>query len=517
MPDQRSAIAGSERQPVEGARRIGDPPADRRIQVTLTLRRRSGEEPAQTMDAAALDRDAFAERYGADPADIEAVEDFASDHGLDVVQSSIARRTVVLGGTIADMAKAFGTELGLYEHPELGTFRGRTGHVTVPSSIVDAVTGVLGLDDRPAAQPHMRRLDAGSGIQAHAQAKAYKPQELAALYGFPTDANGKGETVAIIELGGGFKRADLTTYWKEMGVTPHPRVVAVSVDGAGNKPDGPNGADGEVMLDIEVVGAVAPGARIAVYFAPNTTAGFLDAITTAIHDTRRKPSVVSISWGQAEDAPQGWTEQDRNAYDQAFQDAAALGVTVCVAAGDDGSNDNVNDGQAHVDFPAASPWVLACGGTKVESEGSQIVAEVTWHEPTGGATGGGVSRFFKMPDYQASAGVPKQVNTHQAGRGVPDVAGDADPQTGYKIRVDGQEMVIGGTSAVAPLYAALIAMINQKTGRSAGFVNQRLYAAGALRDIVDGNNGAYKAGKGWDACTGLGSADGAKVLAALTG
>jgi kumamolisin len=511
MADARSAVAGSERRPIEGARRIGDPDPDRRIQVTLTLRRRGGSEPSESMDTG-LDRDTFAQRYGADPADIEAIEDFATDHGLDVVQTSIPRRTVILAGRIADMSAAFGAQLGLYEHPQLGTFRGRTGEITVPAGIADAVTGVLGLADHPAAVPHFRRMDVGR----MAQSQAYKPQEIAALYGFPTDVNGKGQTVAIIELGGGFRRADLTTYWNDMGVTPHPRVTAVSVDGAGNTPDGPNGADGEVMLDIEVVGAVAPGARIAVYFAPNTTAGFLDAITTAVHDTRRKPSVVSISWGMAEDAPGGWSEQDRNAYDQAFQDAAALGVTVTVAAGDDGSADNVNDGQAHVDFPSASPWVLACGGTKLTSQGQTIVAEVTWHEPTGGATGGGVSRFFAMPEYQASAGVPKQVNTHQPGRGVPDVAGDADPQTGYRIRVDGEDTVIGGTSAVAPLYAALIALINEKTGRPAGFVNPKLYAAGQLRDIVDGDNGAYRAGAGWDACTGLGSADGAKVLAALT-
>jgi kumamolisin len=511
MPEARSAVAGSERRPIEGARRVGDPDPDRRIQVTLTLRRRGGSDPSESMNTG-LDREAFAERYGADPADIEAVEDFAADHGLDVVQTSIPRRTVVLAGRIADMSAAFGSELGIYEHPQLGTYRGRTGEITVPANVADAVTGVLGLADHPAAEPHFRVMPTGR----LAQTRAYKPQEIAALYGFPADVNGKGETVAIIELGGGFKRADLTTYWNEMDVTPHPRVTAVSVDGAGNHPDGPNGADGEVMLDIEVVGAVAPGVRIAVYFAPNTTAGFLDAITTAVHDSRRKPSVVSISWGMAEDAPGGWTEQDRNAYDQAFQDAAALGVTVTVAAGDDGSADNVNDGQAHVDFPSASPWVLACGGTKLTSQGETIVAEVTWHEPTGGATGGGVSRFFAMPSYQAGAGVPNQVNTNQPGRGVPDVAGDADPQTGYKVRVDGREMVIGGTSAVAPLYAALIALINEKTGSSAGFVNPKLYAAGALRDIVDGDNGAYHAGAGWDACTGLGSADGAKVLAALT-
>jgi kumamolisin len=511
MADARSAIAGSERRPIEGARRVGDPDPNRRIQVTLTLRRRSGSDPSESLDVA-LDRAAFAERYGADPADIEAVEDFAAAHGLDVVQASVPRRTVVLGGRIADMSAAFGSELGIYEHPRLGTFRGRTGAITVPAGIAKAVTGVLGLADHPAAQPHFRVMEAGR----LAQSQAYKPQEIAALYGFPSDVNGTGQTVAIIELGGGFKPADLTTYWNEMGVSPHPRVTAVSVDGAGNTPDGPDGADGEVMLDIEVVGACAPGAAIAVYFAPNTTAGLLDAITTAVHDARRKPSVVSISWGQAEDAPGGWTEQDRNAYDQAFQDAAALGVTVTVAAGDDGSNDNVGDGQAHVDFPSASPWVLACGGTRLTSQGETIVAEVTWHEATGGATGGGVSRFFALPSYQAGAGVPKQVNTNQPGRGVPDVAGDADPQTGYKVRVDGQEMVIGGTSAVAPLYAALMALVNQKTGRSAGFVNPKLYAAGALRDITDGDNGDYRAGAGWDACTGLGSADGAKVLAALT-
>jgi kumamolisin len=509
MSEQRRALPGSERTPVEGARRIGDPDPDRRIEVTVVLRRRSGEEPAPAPQEAPLDREAFAERYGADPADIEAVESFASDHGLDVVQSSIERRSVVLAGTIADLSAAFGAELGLYEHPELGTFRGRTGDITVPMAIADAVQGVLGLDDRPAAATHFRRVVAGK-----AQPGTYKPQELAALYAFPTDANGSGQTVAIIELGGGYKTADLTAYWNEMGVTPHPQVVAVSVDGAGNQPDGD--ADTEVMLDIEVIGAIAPGARIAVYFAPNTTAGFLDAITTAIHDSQRNPSVVSISWGQAEDAPQGWTDQDRNAYNQAFQDAAALGVTVCTAAGDDGSNDNVDDGQAHVDFPAASPWVLSCGGTKLTSSGGRITSEVTWHEPTGGATGGGVSRFFDKPDYQANAGVPNQVDTNQPGRGVPDVAGDADPQTGYQIRVDGQDTVVGGTSAVAPLYAALIARINQKTGRKAGFANPKLYAHGRQRDVVDGDNGAYRARAGWDACTGLGSPDGAQVLAALT-
>src|SRR4051794_3447756 len=377
-----------------------------------------------------MDRDQFAERFGADESDIERLEDFAADHHLDVVQASPARRTVVLAGAIEDVSAAFGAQLGIYEHPELGTFRGRTGELTVPEDIAPAVESVLGLDDRPAAIPHFRRR-----AEAHAGTRAYKPQEGAALYGFPTDSNGSGQTVAIIELGGGLKAADLKAYWSEMGVSPKPKVVAVGVDGAGSHPDGPDGADGEVMLDIEVVGAVAPGARIVVYFAPNTSRGFLDAITTAIHDARRKPAVISISWGMAEDAPHGWTQQARRAFDQAFQDAAALGVSVCAASGDDGSSDGVDDGQAHVDFPAASPWVLACGGTRLESSGQSIVAEVTWHEPGHGATGGGVSRFFDLPAYQHDAQVPKQVNVRRPGRGVPDVAGDADPLTGYRVRV----------------------------------------------------------------------------------
>jgi len=260
------------------------------------------------------------------------------------------------------------------------------------------------------------------------------------------------------------------------------------------------------------VGGVAPAARIAVYFAPNTTRGFLDAITTAVHDQQRSPSIVSISWGQAED---NWTAQARTSFDQAFQDAAALGVTVCAAAGDDGSADGISDGEAHVDFPSSSPSVLACGGTRLEASGDTISSEVVWNEPDHGATGGGVSRFFAVPGYQESADVPPQADTGQEGRGVPDIAGDADPLTGYKVRVDGEDTVIGGTSAVAPLWAGLLARVNAIRGSAAGFVHPQLYAAGPLRDITSGDNGAYSAGSGWDACTGLGSPDGAEVLAAL--
>ena len=268
------------------------------------------------------------------------------------------------------------------------------------------------------------------------------------------------------------------------------------------------------MLDIEVSAAVAPGANVVVYFAPNTDQGFIDAIATAVHDSTNKPNVISISWGAPEST---WTQQAVTALDQACQAAAAVGVTVTVASGDDGSTDGVTGGGNNVDFPASSPHVLACGGTKLVATGTTITSETAWNELSAneGATGGGVSTLFALPTWQANSKVPSPT-TSSGGRGVPDVAGDADPVTGYTVRVDGQTSTIGGTSAVAPLWAGLIALANAANGQDAGFVNPTLYGdPKALRDITSGNNGAFSAGPGWDACTGLGSPNGAAVIAAL--
>jgi kumamolisin len=270
------------------------------------------------------------------------------------------------------------------------------------------------------------------------------------------------------------------------------------------------------MLDIEVAGAVAPGANIAVYFAPNTDAGFRDAVSKAVHDATNKPSVISISWGGPESS---WTAQSMTAFDEALQAAAAMGVTVCVASGDNGSGDGVDDGADHADFPASSPYSLACGGTNLQASGASITSERVWNNgANGGAGGGGVSTFFALPSYQEGLQVTK---THGGAqplgmRGVPDVCGDADPETGYDVRVDGRDTVIGGTSAVAPLWAGLIARINAAKASPVGFVNPALYShAGALRDITNGNNGTFAAAAGWDACTGLGSPNGQKVADAV--
>jgi kumamolisin len=198
-----------------------------------------------------------------------------------------------------------------------------------------------------------------------------------------------------------------------------------------------------------------------------------------------------------------------------------MGVTVCVASGDNGSSDGVNDGNNHVDFPASSSFALGCGGTTLQASSTQIVNETVWNDqPSGGATGGGVSDVFPLPAWQTGFGVPSP-SGQTGGRGVPDVSGDADPNTGYNIRVDGENAVFGGTSAVAPLWAALVARMNQQLGKPVGFLNPLIYAqaveASGLHDITQGNNGSFKAAQGWDPCTGLGTPDGAPLLAALAG
>ena len=375
-----------------------------------------------------------------------------------------------------------------------------------------------------------------SGPRADAaQGTSYSPNQVADIYQFPAGTTGAGQTIAVIELGGGFSTSDLDAYFAGLGL-PVPSISAVGVDGASNAPGSdPTGADVEVALDIDVIGAAANGATQVVYFAPNNgDQGFVDAISEAAQASPA-PIAISISWGQSEDA---WTAQGRAAMDAAMSDAAALGITVCVASGDNGSGDAVTDGQPHVDFPASSPHALGCGGTKLLADPSTgtINSEVVWNETAAneGAGGGGVSDQFSQPSWQASAGVPARAggssggsggasgSSGSSGRGVPDVAGNADPTTGYQIYSGGKAQVVGGTSAVAPLWAALVSRLAEATGQRFGLIQPALYAGvtpGAevpgFRDITSGNNGAYAAGPGWDACSGLGSPDGADLLTRL--
>jgi kumamolisin len=499
------------------------------MDVTIVLRpRASGGALAasRAMDAALPSerhypsRAEFAAQSGADADDIQAVEAFATAHNLTVEQASAARRTVIVSGTAAAIAAAFGVQdFKQYEAADGQRYRGRTGTLSVPQDLAPIVEAVLGIDDRTVARPFYRIRDGGGAILPAIAESGYQPPALAKLYNFPQNLTGNGQCIALIELGGGFRPEDIEAYFAALNL-PTPQVTAVSVLGATNDPSTANSDDGEVMLDIDVAAAVAPGARIAVYFAPNTTQGFLNAITSAVHDADNNPSILSISWGGPE---KSWTKQAMRAMDAAFSDAATLGVSVFCASGDDGSSDRVNDGKAHVDFPASSPHVVACGGTRIMDDGPPLQEQV-WNDAASGhgAGGGGVSDVFALPTWQESAGVPPSVNHGgHKGRGVPDVAGDASPLSGYVVRVDGQTLTFGGTSAVAPLWAGLTALLNEGLGTPAGFLNPLLYdqlkKAGAFSDIKDGNNGAYSAGEGWDACTGLGSPNGQALLTALKG
>jgi kumamolisin len=486
---------------------VGDLPKDETIDVSviLTPKERAVAPPE---GGAAISRAEFAARHGADSAAIDKIRQFAQENNLTVSEVSAERRTVKLEGTASNMCSAFEVKLDCYEY-EGQKYRARTGAIKIPAELAGSVEAVLGLDDRPQARPQFRVRS-----EAAAAGVSYTPLQIAKLYQFPAGADGKGQTIGILELGGGYRPADLAKYFSSLGIK-EPTVVSVSVDKAKNKPTNADSSDGEVYLDIEIAGAVAPGAKIVVYFAPNTSQGFQDALTTAIHDSTHKPSVISISWGAAEST---WTAQSMSAFDSAAQDAAALGVTICAASGDSGSSDGVSDGSNHVDFPSSSPHILACGGTSLQSANGGIRTETVWNGGAqGGAGGGGFSKQFALPAWQASASIKPPAG---GGRGVPDVSGDADPQTGYNVLVDGKSLVFGGTSAVAPLWSGLIALLNQKLGKPLGFVHQALYrlpkTAGAFHDITTGSNGAFTAGPGWDAATGLGSPSGEKLLEALS-
>jgi kumamolisin len=307
--------------------------------------------------------------------------------------------------------------------------------------------------------------------------------------------------IAIISLGGGYLPSDLALAWSQQKISPVPNVIDVSIDGARNRPGVE--ADIENLLDIQVVGAMTPNSNIYVYFAPNSASGLYNAMYSIVYNTKTIIKTVSISWGAPEVR---WSSQYKSAMNSIFQVAASKGITVCVASGDNGSSDGLPG--VNADFPCSSPWVLACGGTRLTCPtgvySAPTTSEITWNNHSG-ATGGGYSAFFARPSYQTST---------QTKRGVPDVSGNADPTTGFAIAYKGKFYAIGGTSAVAPMWAGYLAGL-----RLNKFVVPYLYAIArsnpkSFNDIMRGNNGAYAASGGWDPCTGLGSPNGS-VLSAL--
>jgi kumamolisin len=514
------------------------------IEVTLGVARRKALPTLATLDKQKprdrkyMTREQLENDFGSSNDALDKITAYAKAHNLQVTRSEPGAARVRLGGTVKDISNAFGVNLFDYHNDKLGDFHAHTGPVSVPVELKDAVTGVFGFNNHR----HLRRHKAKKSVSvlkpaaSSARQPWFVPPELATIYNFP-NATGEGQCIGLLEFGGGVETASITAYFQKLGITP-PNVTVIPVDDVSTDPAADPDSTGEVMLDIDVVGALAPSANIAVYFSTFDEKGLIDAISAVIADSKNDPSVVSISWGWDENQPFQnsilWTPAAITHISESFLAAAQLGITVCVSTGDDGSEAQIEDGRAHVNYPATDPSVLAVGGTTLHRAAGHVPAiasELVWNDGPGSGTGGGVSDYLAAPAWQQGI-VPASINPGNfQGRGIPDVAANADPDTGYLTYSGGQFNIVGGTSAAAPLWAALITRCNQLLSTTAkparvGNFNALLYSTigpnKALNDITQGNNdtdghlnGEFPAGPGWDACSGWGTPNGQKLLAAL--
>ena len=536
VPKDYQPLKGSERRPSPKAKLLGPAEAAETFSVTIVLRRRLDGPPLPDHEffltppaqRRRMPSEEFAAKYGAAPADLEKVARFAKANELTVVETNAARRSVVVTGSVAQMSKAFAVRLDRYEHkivrrrgekPQTETYRGRDGVIHVPKALAEIIVGVFGLDNR-----RIIKRNAGDPPNTADLSTA----TIAQLYNFPTNS-AAGQTIAILSEDG-YKSSDISSTF---GGSP-PTVTDITVDASNS-----GNADPETTQDICIAATAAPGAAIAVYFTTYSQQGWVDLMQRVAHPNPGDPvcSVLSSSFYvcDGDDATtlsnEGVSTSWVTAASQAFQDAAIQGITVCIASGDTGTDSKVGDGKAHVQYPASDPWVLSVGGTTIGNVSGSSFDEYVWNDTffgtASGATGGGISDFFGRPGYQSGAGVPTSLNDSHVGRGVPDVAANASPNAAYSgLFLDGAASSGNGTSASAPLWAGLIAVINAALGENVGFVNPALYALGSgfFRDIVgspgpadNGLNGVtgYPAGAGWDACTGLGSPNGVALLNGL--
>jgi kumamolisin len=548
IPEDYKPVQGTDHAHPKDHKLLNPTGDDTSVTATIILRRRPGSPSLRKVEdfAAArraprkhLARGDFAPTYGADPKELENIAAFARSHGLEVVESDQARRDVVVRGSAAAVNKAFGVELNDYESPR-GKYRSHIGTANLPGALAHTVEAVVGLDNRPVPAQHYstaRRRNPKDPPNT----KPVTPQQVAQLYNFP-DGDGSGQTIGIYEMatqGGpaGYSLQDLTDTMQAFGGgLKVPSLTDVSIDGVTNS----GVSDGETGLDITVAGAVAQGAQIAVYFTGGTTQSIIHALQQMIHPGAGdpEPAILSISYGFGADdeTADSFSQQEYTQIDKLFQDAANLGITVLVSSGDSGafiptptSPNPTPTTQAQTSYPATEPWVIACGGTTVGNINGTTFDEYVWNDRGAGgpgATGGGISAKFPVPNYQNNAGLPSRIGSGKVGRGVPDIAGNASENSGYIQFINGESQPVGGTSAVAPLYAGLIALINANLGVSVGFINPTLYAesGGLLRDISGppgpANNSfegveGYSASAGWNACTGLGSVNGAALENAL--
>lgn len=526
IPHNFKAVAGSERIHPAGHTATNATAGSQLVTATVIVRRQpQGQKMKKLEEFSAqsrtprvtLSRAEFAAQHGADPGEMQAVSDYAKSQGLEVVESDQARRSVVVRGNAAAMNKAFAVELQDYDSPR-GKYHGHIGTANLPVPLADTVEAVIGLDNRKIPAQHFVKRKKPNDPP---NTVVVTPQQVAQLYNFPA-GNGAGQTIGLYEMEtsegpAGYTLQDITDTINAFGGgLKMPKLVDVSVDGVTNS----GSSDGETGLDITVAGAIAQGAQIAVYFTGGTSQSIVHALQAMIHPSTGdpQPTIVSISygWGPDDASADSFSPQDFQQIDQLFQDAASLSITVLVSSGDSGAFVESKT-QAQTSFPASEPWVTACGGTTIGNVTGTTFDEYVWNDS--GATGGGISARYPVPTYQANAKLPNRNVTHAPGRGIPDIAGNASPFSGYTQFINGKSEPVGGTSAVAPLYAGLIALINANLGTSVGFLNPSLYGASeaAFRDISSppgpANNTydrvtGYPATTGWNACTGLGSVNG---------
>ncbi len=531
MTDTHVVLSGSDRARKHDAERIGDVNPASAIEVTVTVR---GPELPQVTPGKSMSREELERRYSASPADMDAVASELGQYGLEVLDSALSTRSLRVRGTAAQMDAAFRANLGIYRD-DGDEFRGREGTLEIPAGLADVVTGVFGLDQRRVA----RRVPGIPPHEGSAQALAegaLSPADLEERYRFP-GGEGEGQTVAIAEFGGAYFPSDLQTFCTQQG-RPEPSVKQVGLGVAvlteqevmalpADHREQVLEEAGEVNMDVQIIAGLCPGADIVVYFASWDQKGWVDLLNEVVKGVPAGPVSVSVSWGLSEDSSD-FSPAARRVIDHRLQAAALLGITVCVSAGDDGSGDQVNDGQAHVNFPACSPHVLAVGGTQLE--GDQEV--VWWQSPGrrsqgGGSTGGGISRLFPQPSWQTVDVRPPDGST-ATGRIIPDIAALAGPPF-YQLVLLGRAAPNGGTSAAAPVWAALVARSAAAASpqRAPVFLAPMLYGAGpdghplgmsVCRDITSGSNTStppgwgFAAGPGFDAVTGWGVPDGPPLV-----
>jgi kumamolisin len=531
-------LRGSKRAKDPDATRVGDVDSKEKFAVTIGLSGPKLPGPDEYVGQT-LTRAELAEKFGATKQDADRVAEALKKFGLEVDSVSLETRSMSVSGTAAAMEAAFKPGLAIMRSPDQGEYRGRQGTLQIPIELKGIVTGVFGLDERQMA----RRKSSGAAPASNAAILSpLTPADLEQRYNFPP-GDCAGQSVAIAEFGGGYFADDTITYCAKFN-RPAPDVQTVAVDAPAftlqqilalppKQRKEQLATSIEVMMDVQIIAGLCPKANISVYFSTFDQGGWVDLLNAVI---AARPAVLSISWGLAEDDP-GWSTNAVAAINDRLNAARLLGITVCVSSGDDGSGDEIDDGNAHVDFPSCSPFVLGVGGTMLKKSGVKV-DEVTWWEAPGrrtknggGATGGGVSTLFRRPAWQNVHVTSLNLGTID-GRVVPDVSALAGEPL-YDLIFVGNPQPNGGTSASAPLWAALIARINAQLapGRQQMFLTPLLYQNGgagepvgkiALRNITSGNNASnpqpgkgYMAGAGFNAVTGWGVPDGVKLLNAL--